>query len=539
MLEQPDALGQACRVGGHRTTGQHLDRSMQAPLAIVEVHGAPRKVTREVVAIAAAIRRCIPGGELQRLLASVTVLLPEAHVRGAGLVLLALEPAVAALQVLGLLNAALDLLLVVRRLVPHELAEPRRKENSIRIHLDDPIVVTVATEADNLHPQAVEDTGVQGGHPPPAIGNGQGAGDEANLHRGRLPTHERRGVAEDCRLVAPVDADTAEFLLLQEGGLVAERHHKREAVQRDVGDGLLVLLPALHNALLLVQVLLQLLLLALLLFRLRTLLLLLALLLKLLLVALLCGGLRLGLLHLLLGLLLHQLLQPLVLVVLATLGHAELLSVVGGAVALVLLILGEPQLTFFEVASFWARGRVADARRVVSQHKLRGGEGAHARVSNREKAVPVASAVGKDLESMCLRLRRRRSRSRRRTLQNFIEGTEQHRHSSAALLLALLLLLFLSRLAPLPVLLLLLLIRLLLGGLCLLFGSLCLLLGSGLSRGLLPLLLLPLFLCLLCLPLPLHLLDFLLLSALQIRQLLLALHQAGLLLHRLLHEVGL
>mmetsp|Transcript_176842 Transcript_176842/g.567237 ORF Transcript_176842/g.567237 Transcript_176842/m.567237 type:complete len:327 (+) Transcript_176842:1121-2101(+) len=326
---------------------------------------------------------------------------------------------------------------------------------------------------------------------------------------------------------------------MEEAGLVAEGHHKREAIQCDVRDGLLVILPALHNALLLVQVLLQLLLRALPLLLLPALLpllplflQLLLLLLQLLLVALLYG-------RLLLGLLPQQLFQLLVLVVLAGLGHADLPPVVRGTVALVVLILGEPQLTFFEVASFWARGRVADLRRVVGQHKLRGGEGAHARVSNREKAVPVASAVGKDLESMCLRLRRRRSRSRRRTLQNFIEGTEQHRHSSAALLLGLLLLLFLSRLAPLPVLLLLLLIRLLLGGLCFLLGSLCLLLGNCLSRGLLPLLLLPLFLCLLCLPLPLHLLDFLLLSALQIRQLLLALHQAGLLLHRLLHEVGL
>mmetsp|Transcript_82945 Transcript_82945/g.211080 ORF Transcript_82945/g.211080 Transcript_82945/m.211080 type:complete len:379 (-) Transcript_82945:635-1771(-) len=375
MLEQPDALGQACRVGGHCTTGQHLDRSMQAPLAIVEVHGAPRQIAREIVAIAAAVSGRIPGGQLQCLLARVALLLPKTHVRGAGLVFLALEPAVAALQVLGLLNAALDLLLVVRRLVPHELAEPRRKENSIRIHLDDPIVVTVAAEADHLHPQAVEDTGVQGGHPPPAIGDGQGAGDQADLHRGRLPTHEHRGVAEDCRLVAPVDADAAEFLLLEEGGLVAERHHEREAVQRDVGDGLLVLLPLLHHALLLVQVLLQLLLLSLLLLRLRTLLLLLALLLKLLLVALLCGGLRLGLLHLLLGLLLHQLLQLLVLVVLATLGHAELLSVVGGAVALVLLILGEPQLALEEVASFRMQSRIGDARRVVGQQKLGGGAG--------------------------------------------------------------------------------------------------------------------------------------------------------------------
>mmetsp|Transcript_6490 Transcript_6490/g.18076 ORF Transcript_6490/g.18076 Transcript_6490/m.18076 type:complete len:280 (+) Transcript_6490:131-970(+) len=165
ILQQRNALREACGVGRHGSAGQDLDGAMEPPLAVVQVHGAAGQIACEVVALATAAFGRRLRHQLQGLPASVAVLLVRADMGGASLVLAALQLAIAALQVIGLLHVADHLVVVERRPVPQKLGEPAGEKHGVRVNLHHPIVVAVAPQLDHATPDPVEHTRVQSCHP--------------------------------------------------------------------------------------------------------------------------------------------------------------------------------------------------------------------------------------------------------------------------------------------------------------------------------------------------------------------------------------
>mmetsp|Transcript_76778 Transcript_76778/g.217175 ORF Transcript_76778/g.217175 Transcript_76778/m.217175 type:complete len:452 (-) Transcript_76778:299-1654(-) len=232
FLQEVDALWQTCSVNRDGPAGEDLDGPVQAPLAVVEVHaGARRHVASEVVALALAVLGGLPGGEAERLRAAVPLLLEPLDVGGASVLLEAVFLAHVAPDRVGLRRRRLDAALgaVVRQDLPQPLGE----EDRVGIDLHDPVEVPVPLHVRDVQPHLVEHPGVERRAPPAAVLDREGAPHDRDVHgRRRVPfVEDPCGVAEDHVLVAPVDAYLLPALLGEEGGLVAERHHEREAVE--------------------------------------------------------------------------------------------------------------------------------------------------------------------------------------------------------------------------------------------------------------------------------------------------------------------
>mmetsp|Transcript_104479 Transcript_104479/g.271992 ORF Transcript_104479/g.271992 Transcript_104479/m.271992 type:complete len:328 (+) Transcript_104479:150-1133(+) len=133
----------------------------------------------------------------------------------------------------GAMHAIPAIVDVARTLVlDQELAQPVREKNSVRVDLDDPTMLLVVPDGDQLPPHLDEDPSVQCRHGVASVAALECAVDDLGDHR--------RGdrellVAVDGRLVAAEDAGLVVVLPLQQALLVAFGHHQGEAVQRSGG----------------------------------------------------------------------------------------------------------------------------------------------------------------------------------------------------------------------------------------------------------------------------------------------------------------
>mmetsp|Transcript_114626 Transcript_114626/g.370581 ORF Transcript_114626/g.370581 Transcript_114626/m.370581 type:complete len:296 (-) Transcript_114626:481-1368(-) len=109
-----------------------------------------------------------------------------------------------------------------------ELAQPVREKDGVRVDLDDPIMLLVVPNGDQLPPHLDEDPSVQCRHGVASVAALECAVDDLGDHRRGNPDVR---VAVDGGLVAAEDAGLVVVLPLQQALLVAFGDHQGEAIQ--------------------------------------------------------------------------------------------------------------------------------------------------------------------------------------------------------------------------------------------------------------------------------------------------------------------
>mmetsp|Transcript_69194 Transcript_69194/g.195342 ORF Transcript_69194/g.195342 Transcript_69194/m.195342 type:complete len:296 (-) Transcript_69194:82-969(-) len=133
----------------------------------------------------------------------------------------------------GAMHAIPAIVDVARTLVlDQELAQPVREKDGVRVDLDDPIMLLVVPDGDQLPPHLDEDPSVQCRHGVASVAALECAVHDLGDHRRGNPDVR---VAVDGGLVATEDAGLVVVLPLQQALLVAFGHHQGEAIQRSGG----------------------------------------------------------------------------------------------------------------------------------------------------------------------------------------------------------------------------------------------------------------------------------------------------------------
>mmetsp|Transcript_123095 Transcript_123095/g.245043 ORF Transcript_123095/g.245043 Transcript_123095/m.245043 type:complete len:241 (-) Transcript_123095:1582-2304(-) len=166
--EHINALRQAGQVGSYSPPRKHLDGTVEAPLAVVQIHGRIlRHVTDEVVTNASTILRRGPGNFVESFSACMVPALIVSNTLRTALMRPALRFAACAFEVLR--HWPLDLYRVHRGSSLKHCAQSFCKENCIWVDLDSPVIAAVDTNPNHFSPESVENACVQSCAPPATV----------------------------------------------------------------------------------------------------------------------------------------------------------------------------------------------------------------------------------------------------------------------------------------------------------------------------------------------------------------------------------